>query len=244
MLSIDKLVNILKNSYAVYCELSDEQAIRYAKHILFDILYNSLKNTYLTEATEYCIERDIQNKPVNKLLTIELHNLKRKFENCEFRCHILPMTSYPTLNTIGSSDVDIGLCVENLCQDNFEDNNLILTTIINGLSESDYVFKELIGYSSEWHDKRNRYIVYSKIVNGVEFEIKIRDYKHTLPIIKLHQKIDNLNSFDENEIEKREILTYVKYLLNNEKEAKAIFKLFIYMSYFDGIKGATKLPAV
>ena len=79
-----------------------------------------------------------------------------------------------------------------------------------------------------------------KWIDGVEFEVKIRDYECTLPIQKLHDKLDN-------DLTREEYVfwTYHKYLLKEAakedillKQVYVKLKIILYNFYFIGIDGS------
>jgi hypothetical protein len=230
--SITEIESVLLETYDKYNSISDpREAIKYVSLQMANRVF-PLLTIYSHEAHEYCKERDIGNIKIRCLLDAELQCLKKSL--CfNFAIKIVPMTSFTAgLNLIGTlSDVDIGVCIGGLHCGECDDNTK-LDAVIDKLIELGYEYKSIfVGTPT------NRYISYGKYIDGVEFEIKVRDLENTTPLIELHNKLDNTLTE-----EQRHIYTYAKLLLRHSNCYK-IIKLFIYIEQFNGINGAFKLPA-
>jgi len=140
------------------------------------------------------------------------------------------MSSFPRLNLIGDSDIDLGLLVYNLDNQKLFEISKIL--INNGYKYGNITYNKASPKSTAYR--------FEKKLKGVEVEIKIRDMVATRAIAALHTKMDKRMS-KEHQI----FWTYHKYLLKNlSKKNKAMkpvyraLKIIFHHYYFDGIKGA------
>jgi hypothetical protein len=230
--SVKEIESILLEIYEHYNSILDPiDAIEYVSTQMRCCIFPLLM-IYSHDAREYCKERDVKNIKIQGLLDVELQCLYN--ELCfDFAIEIVPMTSFTAgLNLIGTlSDVDIGVCIDGL-HGNKQDDDVKLMKVTDKLIELGYKYKSVfVGTLT------NRYISYEKYINGVEFEIKIRDLYNTQPLIELHKKLDNVLTD-----EQRHLYTYAKLLLRH-RDCYKIIKLFIYIEQFTGIDGAFKLPA-
>lgn len=234
----DTLESILKFTNANYELLDDNDALKYAKFVMETIVFPFLNDTCIEDANFYCVRRDNANLDILSALNDELLTLNSAFADTNFEKMILPMSSVTAgLNLINGSDVDIGLCIKDLCDGEYVDDQEILETVHDILTTHGYVHERDIGYIAGWPPK-NRYKIYTKKINGIDFEVKIRDLENTRPIVNLHKKLDSILTR-----EQKALYTYGKLLLE-KSDYKKLFKLFVYMEQFFGIEGAFKMPAV
>lgn len=204
---------------------------------------NTEVHEFLSEFREnallYAKERDSSNEELLTKLSLELQILNEAFKFSGISFKILPMSSLTSsLNLIEGSDIDIGLCIQNLTDQHFNDDEQKLRIADEILLSCGYKYEKKVGYSLEWKHKNNRYTCYSKFIGEVEFEVKVRDLENTKVFIDLHEKLDR-----EISQEKKALYTFGKLLLKDHL-TKKLFKTLIYMEYFDGISGAFKLPVV
>lgn len=191
---------------------------------------------FSVEAEAYCVRRDAENVRLQKILTEEKSKLVGLFSD-QPEVEVRLMSSVGArLNVIGESDIDFGICVQDLNCENGD------------LEEEKYKFigekLKTLGFVHS-HDfnvtnPSNRYFSFTKIVNCVEIEAKVRDYKTTKVFIKLHEKLDN--DLSEEQIV---LCTYAKFLLSHDKGNKQAYKNFkkiLYESVFCGIDGAFVFP--
>jgi hypothetical protein len=237
----EQLCGILTVVHEAY-KLMDtaDEAIRIVRATMETVILPLLM-PHREEARVYCTERDKVSGIIKLALHDEIVKLKQQVVESGLPAHVLAMSSVMSgLNLIEGSDADIGLCIDGLCDNasGYVDNQDYLVIAEKILVSNGYSLTKRIGYLANWANPANRYLCYEKHVDGIEFEVKVRDLKNTQSIIDLHHKLDT-----ELTEEKRELYTYGKYLLN-DTSCKKILKLFIYMEYFDGIEGRVKLPAV
>jgi hypothetical protein len=234
----DSLIMILTTAIAVYNTLDDSSAIAYAKNVMETLVFPLLMSTCIADAMAYCLTRDIANIRIISMMSTELLVLKDAFVDVDFETSILAMSSVTSgLNLLNGSDVDIGMCIRNLCDEHYQDDCEILDTVHRILVSNGYTHERNIGYTAEWAPN-NRYKIYAKTIDGIDFEVKVRDWTNTQPIIDLHKKLDKSLTH-----EQKALYTFGKLLLEGS-DCKKLFKLFVYMEQFYGIDGAFKMPAV
>lgn len=240
--NVEQLCKVLVEAYDEYIKMDIDMAIQYVA-IIMEHQIMPILSKYKRAAREYCEERDKKNVQVIAAMNEELNRLQSAFTGVNFTFQLLPMSSVTSgLNLDnGLSDVDFGLCIENFNDGDsnvLSDNQEIVSVVDSILRSNGYCPGKTIGYEPDWPFPTNRYRTYLRQLNGVEFEIKVRDLGYTMPLIALHKKLDS-----DLTQEKKELYTYGKLLLANT-DCKKILKLFIYMEYFFAIEGRFKLPAV
>jgi predicted nucleotidyltransferase len=131
--------------------------------------------------------------------------------------HIIPASSFSAKTyLISDSDIDLMLRIKNISIDD-------IIKVANKLGQCGYIFKS-IGTPG---DEKLRYFIHGKIINGVEIEVKIRDFDSSQFIVNLHNFLDNNLT-----IKQQMFTTFIKYLMKKEgkKEEYWKFKL-IYNEY-------------
>lgn len=221
----------------VKCETSfsnDTDVLFFIHNQMKDVLMPLLR-LHIKNATEYCKNRDECNVKLHNILFDEQCQLNKLFIN-EYYISVNLMSSVGAkLNTITESDIDFGICVldlnNNLNEDQLDFNKL--EKVSNLLKTIGYEYKHNFNY----YNPSNRYFSYSKMINGVEIEAKIRDLKTSEIFLKLHEKLDN--TLTEEQIV---LYTYTKHVLYQDKNAYKYFKKILYESIFYGIDGAFVFP--
>ncbi len=190
--------------------------------------------TRLAKANNYRIKRDEYNINVVEQMNIMQQKLNELFVNNENIVEIKLMSSLGAhLNLINDSDVDFGILVKNLNNDDTTINQEIFSAISNKLLEIGFEKeKDFIG-----HDYTNRYFPYTIIIDGVEFEAKIRDYDTSKTIIDLHNYLDN--NLTEEQIT---LFTFCKFILKEYDLTHGTisykqFKKILYEYCFSFIEG-------
>jgi len=206
---------------------------------MHDNLYLKIKpmlssTIFPINAFEYRQQRDACNVELFKLLNCTLDLLNSLFKNTN-GMHIKPMSSIcAKLNLINDSDVDIGILI---CGLNLECGNVDCVKyerVSDVLEEHGFVYSHVFNADVP----NNRYFSYCKIVNGVEIEVKIRDYASSFSILQLHEWLDTQLTDDE-----ITLFTYAKYVLkqyDNEHNTKyySNFKKILYETGFYCIGGS------
>jgi hypothetical protein len=169
---------------------------------------------YESQVEQYCAERDSSETAsrIKKAIKYTDNELLQIFAAyiASLSVMVLVMSSVNSgMNLQGeASDIDYGLLVKADVFDKDKYGNLL---IHNG-----YKFKkELYGY-----------FVYTKIVEGIEVEVKLRVYEKSIQIIKLHERLDTLPKKMQNR------LAFAKALLFNNHELYNKFKWEIYSAYY------------
>jgi hypothetical protein len=226
--------------------ISDEKALRYVKEQM-DKLFPLMKQIGEPSkdpqaAKNYCIDRDLGNIKIMKMVPKEIDKLRTNLEGKYNIALITLMSSVGAkLNLLGKvSDVDIGVIVNNFNLKNGEHDAILLLRIEEVLNKLGYKYDHTFNHS----DPSNRYFSFVKFVEvdgvEVEVEVKVRDLVTSKPIIELHDRLNN--SFTREQIE---TYTYVKHILaETDKKAYGHFKKLLYESVFYGIDGAFVFPAL
>lgn len=214
---------------------NDSDALFYMKEQMETILVPMLR-TYIDEATLYRARRDMENIKLERVVETERTKLEELFSD-DKRIAIKLMSSIGAkLNVIGESDIDFGICVINL-NDSFGIlDQTLLERIEVELLKLGYVYSH--AFNAE--NPKNRYFSFTKIVDGIEVEAKVRDYATTEVFLRLHERLDN--SLTDEQIT---LYTYAKYLLSQDKEDRRAYKNFkkiLYESVFYGVDGAFVFP--
>jgi hypothetical protein len=194
-------------------------------------------NSYVKDkALQYYNDRELFNKkiaPDIKSFIKEVQTMFSSNSNTEkYKLVLKPMSSYPKLNLPNSSDFDLGVLVHNL-------DTVKLFYISKLLIANGYTLESV---SSNKGSKSNAYR-FSKMYKNIEVELKIRDYKLSAVIQKLHDKLNSISKVDSI------FWTYNKYLLKfwskkNKENVYEFFKTLIFHNYFYKIKGAfTLIPS-
>lgn len=175
-------------------------------------------------ADRYYDKRQKYNKKISSIINIS--KIKSMLNPIKFKYSLLLMSSYPNFNLIKDSDVDFGLLVRNLDMEKLFQITILLTS--NGFKPNSMTLNK---------NGMNAYR-FIKIINGLEVEIKIRDYKSTIPIQKLHIALNSAP------IQEQKYWTYHKYLIKNyvkehpnKKRLYSEFKKILFHIYFVGITG-------
>ncbi len=188
---------------------SIESILYHMNNTLCNKIKPFMLRNYLKESNEYREKRDIKNVKLIESMNDTISTIQTAFINNK-NVHIKKMTSLAAnMNLIKQSNINIGLLVENLNDDNYE--NKLNTNIFNDISHiiESIGFEQSTIFNATIHE--NRYYSYTKKIiidnDEIEIEIKIRDYRTTIPILNLHNCIDTLPYEDAT------VYTYVKYLL-------------------------------
>lgn len=217
-------------------EIKDEVTISLS---YTDIIGLEMINTYMLtklypellrfrlEAEEYAILRNNTNDIILKIANDTLEFLKCKFSDTpETSLHIMSSIN-AGVNLIGESDIDIGILVTDL-------DEVKLEIINKKLAEFGWKYSHTI--NPELDEKK--YHCFTNIINGIEVEIKVRDNKNSLPVLRLHEYMDTRMTS-----EQRTIFTYAKLKfkelskIQNNKQTYMLFKKILHETFFYYIDG-------
>jgi len=221
---------------------NDEEALLHVKKRMDELfplmkqIGEPLENPQAAEA--YRTERDLGNIEITKMASKQIGKIAVALEYKH--CVKLMSSLGAWLNLKGSSDVDIGVIVENLNLKDGKHDETLLRQIGKKLAPLGYKYD----HAFNQEDPTNRYFSFTTFVevdgDDVEVEVKVRDGATSRSIIDLHDKLDN--SLTDEQIE---AYTYVKYILSEtDKKAYGHFKKLLYESVFCGIDGAFLFPAL
>jgi len=218
----------------VYDTTKKSKALGQINSTMLGKVFPMIRSKYGKEMTAYFDERNKYNKNIEPIAIKGLTEAKTAFLPFEYDHEFHIMSSYKSkTNLIGESDIDIGLLIDGLDQSKL----VKVEKILEGLG---YV-------KGEQMNKENpdtTYYPYSKMIDGIEFEVKVRNNnEHTKMVLKLHEYLDNELTDDE-----RAIITYGKYVLKKlskkwliKERAYKVFKTLVYEAYLHNIEGATLL---
>ncbi len=158
------------------------------------------KNNYKEEAHKYYKKRTSEDKKITKIQKEEIKNIKKCLKKLDFE--IMPASSFSAkVNVIGESDIDFLVKIKDM-YNNIKNNKLDdLIEISNRLGKCGYKFSEV----NAREDPIGTYYVFSKINNGIEIEVKVRDYDGCRFISELHNYVDN-----KLDLESKIYTTYIK----------------------------------
>lgn len=160
------------------------------------------------EADEYYRKRLKFNKKLHDSQKAALKDadLLRKI-GCKY---IIPTSSFSAnMHLISTSNIDITIPVKNL-------DKIILVAYGAVLESVGYEFKKIEQSSMPWY-----YYVYTKIIDGIAVDIKIRDLDQGSYALNAHKYIDNKVSG-----QTKKLLTYAKYLTHSFPEYEKLKYLF------------------
>jgi hypothetical protein len=205
--------------------------LKYINNYYHNVLLPSLHiNT--TEAYLYAKVRDKSNVWVEDVSLIAINELEKQFGgSVEF---IITSSFKSGLNLIDESDIDISAAVNNL-----DDHKL--NVISQQLIELGYKYTHIVNAN----EPRSLYYAFSKWVNGIEIEVKVRDRKNSSALMKLHKYLD----YHITEREKA-LLTYGKLKLKilsklgDGSLGYKCLKKIIYEAYFFYIKDGFMLQLI
>lgn len=209
--------------------------LKYMRQCMNNEMLPVLK-TFYHEASEYRILRDTNNIEMVKLMN-------REYEKITLALSPLEYVSTQIMSSIGAklnlaeadSDIDIGILVKDL---NINSGTSIDTdkfnSIVQILTSLDFEFSHIFNPDNF----SNQYYSFQKVINGVEFEAKIRDFDATFSILALHNYLDTQLSDDE-----ITLFTFAKYLFKQfdkqfpGSKSYVKFKKILYEWAFACVKG-------
>jgi cysteinyl-tRNA synthetase len=202
----------------------------------FDNIIVPILETQIQEATEYYEKRQKFNKKLIEKAKQEIEKLENALQefnknaNSKIDYELRMMSSVSSgLNLIGDSDVDYGLLVHDLTPI----KTCYLIEILKNLAYEFNTITEDTNRKQAYQIRYQKYIQIGEL--NIEFEVKIRDYDGSKPMIELHNRLDNEMP------EKHKILiTYGKKLLSDagDKKIYTRFKTLFHNYYFYGVENS------
>ena len=184
-----------------------------AVKIWSQILQIARTNTqFCHDAATYCLERDQYNTRIKGIVDTARQELTEIF-SYNPSISIKLMSSYGArTNLTNTSDIDFGILGNSTDPTDptfWSESKRLLT--INGYEDCGMM---------------HGYMVYKKIVNGIEIEAKVRDATKSASIVTLHDCLDALP------VETQNCITYIKFLLQNNPSTYTKFKSLVYSAYY------------
>ena len=144
------------------------------------------KEHFKIDAEFYFDERKKSDKKIAKVQKKVVKKIKKCFEGLEY--DIIPASSFSAkVNVIGESDIDFMVRIKDMYTNIISNNLDDIIKFSNRLGKCGYVFHEI----KSKEDPTATYYVFQKIVDGIEIEIKIRDFDGATFVAKLHDYTDN-----------------------------------------------------
>lgn len=204
-----EIVKYLRKIAPVKLEIKKDPRANLNLQTLLRMLY-----TFRKEANVFWKQRN--NSPKEQILTQTKNEIEAQLKKI-FSLYSNPNIEFVLMSSFGArmhlpnnSDLDFGVIIQDM--ETYK-NNIHNTLDLAG------------GY--RYKDKVSDYYVYTKKVNGIEIEIKVRDKQSSAAIVQLHQYLDNkLNEED------KKLLTWAKSIVVDDSQAYLGLKHLIYNGYF------------
>lgn len=201
---MDSLTRIIDNAL-VQEESIDvvSDALEFMNNVLYRQIVPHIKTLHESNAWSYRTKRDEENVTLFALLekTIRLLNLTYSDDTV----HSTPMSSIcARMNLIGESDIDIGILVKGLNLPNGAIDESLFDNVTEKIKKLGYRYS----HTFNEHVSNNRYFSFCQMIDGIEMELKVRDYDTAAAILRLHNWLDTRLSDED-----ITIFTYTKYLL-------------------------------
>ena len=228
------IVRIIGEETKMMSTSSDDTILHYVKCEMNNTLMPLLKENN-GMAADYRKCRDEKNKKLFVMIEEISNTLNTVFRDDD-RVNIHLMSSIGAkLNLIDESDIDFGICINNL-NDEFGKLDMdIFRYVEHKLVELGYVNT----HNFNVNNPDNRYYSYEQVIDGVEVELKIRDYETSKNILRLHHELDN--SLNDEQIT---LFTYAKFMFVKDKQIYKYFKKILYESVFCNVEGAFVFPVI
>ena len=222
---------LAKELYNINEEVKDNFAVK--NHMVPFI--NKISELYRKEMVEYYNRRVQYNLNMMAIARNMVERLE-KFckENGIMANFVMTSSLNADINLMGDSDIDISMLVENC-------DYSVALGIGAKLATIGFGYKKFVNPNQPL----NCYYLYSKIENGIEFEVKLRDSTKSQLVLRLHNHMEQKLSVDE-----KMAITYGKLVFketsknettNEEKLAYLIFKKLVFERYFAEIEGGFML---
>ena len=183
-------------------------------------LISICREMYEAEAIKYYKER---NEKVNQKLNMIQEKVYSLLKTIVPKNYILKCTNSfsSNLHLIEDSDIDFTILIPDMKETDFTDIQSILEPY-------GFLYKEENSVGQPDH-----YYIFSKFIDGIEIEIKVRDELNSKRIMIAHQYLDN--TFDE---ELKPYVTYLKKLLKKSLTYMYFkYMIYEYSLYMSGWKG-------
>jgi hypothetical protein len=172
-------------------------------------------------AVKYCSRRNTYDEILNPAETTARSELDLAFKDYSdisihlmsskgAKMHLIVLSEEANMGCL--SDIDFGVLVKDLTQEKIQ-------TYSNILEKAGYKFSQEI----------NHYFVFWKQINGIDIEVKLRDFSASLDILQLHQCLDNLS------YQTQQLLTYAKAITFSDTNLYTKLKKIIYSAYYTQI---------
>jgi hypothetical protein len=192
------------------------------------LFYHLVKKQYpLEEINAYCSKRDTYNSTISHIPQKIINDLNLSLN--QFHPVFESMSSFSAnMNLIEYSDIDIGILVKDLNSK----EHILLSEIKQILITRGFTF-----IKTKHSHREDRYHCFEMKLEECIVEVKVRDHDSCKEIVKMHQFIDN-----ELDTETKQILTFLKYKIHQNKEAYRSFKFLFYNSIMYYIPNGYILP--
>lgn len=179
-----------------------------SSQIWYQIINRCQPHHCYNEISHYYAQCEEHNAKIMSIAQTEYARLQQHLDNP--RCTVIPMSSlYAGTSVIGVSDVDFGIVIKNMTDQDVE----IASSLIVPLG---YTFTKKI------YD----YHCFTQTIDGIEFELKVRDYDTSLHVIKLHHYLDNHMCLTQ-----KKQYTFIKHELSDSDPLGYDFIKFIFYNH-------------
>ena len=218
--------------------MNDSDSLKSTKIFMNDEVFPFLEQ-FMNEAIAYRKKRDKRNIKLIKLMKSQYKSISNKLKKLKYVQVIIMSSIAARLNlATNDSDIDFGIVVNDLNNKNGKSIDIHkYTQIVQILNKNKFYFSGILNPDN----LSNQYFSFEQKIKGIDFELKIRDYNASKPVIELHKFLDT--KLTEKQIT---LLTYAKYLFkqfdkNNSNFSYNKFKSILYNWAFSYIKGGFKL---
>jgi len=200
---IINLIDIVYNNYSAKLDIKPLKRLENFNDG-FNLILEKCEQQFKKQAETYYKERNKMENKFEQTQQVVLGELEKVFTESNVSIHKTSSFAAKTY-VLGESDIDITICIKS--------NNMATNKMANYykkygekyLTPLGYVYKQVMNSTNP----RQMYQVFTKELNGIEIEVKIRDYDAFETILKYHEFMNELLSD-----EKRMYITYIKFLLS------------------------------
>ena len=200
---IINLIDTVYNNYSAKLDITNmERMCNFNDG--FNLILDKCDEQFKQQANEYYKERNKMEEKFEQTQLDVLSELKKVFTDPNVSIHKTSSFAAKTY-VLGESDIDITICIKsnNIPTDKMAD--FYKKYGEKYLIPLGYTYKDIMNLT----DPRQVYQVFTKALNGIEIEVKIRDYDAFETILKYHEFMNEKLSD-----EKRKYITYIKFLLS------------------------------
>lgn len=222
---MEELIVKINHAIKAQKELNNYDGLQYMKCFVSVQIIPDLQ-PFFEEANIYRKHRDAYNVKTIMLMHSEHHRIRSALEHLDYVITQVMSSVGSGLNLLdGQSDIDIGIMIKGL---NNDDRNIKYEETAQILTDLGFVYSHTV----------NNYHAFVNIVDGIEFELKVRDFDASKALMALSSYMTNNLSEEE-----RTLFTYGKHLFkefdkeNPHHKAYVKFKKIVDEYAFANVEG-------